>query len=94
MAFYGYIFSAGWYIFEHQIKSTLGLAYVESVKDRYKYDFINYHRKDLDWLAFVSILMTSNIGLMMINQFVLHEETKSKLKDIYTDENALQSLMF
>lgn len=71
MAFYGYILSAAWFIFEHQIKSTFGLAYVESVRDRYKYDFINYHRKDLDWLAFVFILTNVNLGLMVVNSFIV-----------------------
>lgn len=36
------------------------------MKDSYKFDFINYFRKDIDWLAFVMILVSVNLGLMLI----------------------------
>ncbi len=60
MSFYGYILSAWAFIFEMQVKSSLGLLdYRENndaEKERYKEDFIKFYRKDIDWLAFVTIL--------------------------------------
>ena len=71
LSFYGYIMSAIWFIFESRIKSSLGWSNKQNVKDRYKYDFINYHRKDLDWLAFVTILCMVNIALVTMEHTVL-----------------------
>ena len=60
MSFYGYILSAWAFIFETQIKSSLGwLDYRDKnpdEKERYTTDFIKLYRKDIDWLAFVTIL--------------------------------------
>jgi hypothetical protein len=60
MSFYGYILSAWAFIFETSIKSSLGWSKHrddnECEKDRYKEDFIKFYRKDIDWLAFVTIL--------------------------------------
>lgn len=60
MSFYGYILSAWAFIFETQIKSSLGWSKHrdnnECEKIRYKEDFIKFYRKDIDWLAFVTIL--------------------------------------
>jgi len=54
LSFYGYIFSAVLYIFEHSLRSTLGYPKQDDPDNpRYKYDFIAYNRKDLDWAAFV-----------------------------------------
>lgn len=39
--------------------------------DRYKFDFITYYRKDLDWLAFVTILFNVNAGLIFIDDYVI-----------------------
>ena len=71
LSFYGYISSAIWFIFECQMKSSLGIYDKSNIKDRYKYEFINYHRKDLDWLEFVTILCTVNIALVIMDHTVL-----------------------
>lgn len=39
--------------------------------DRYKYDFVFYHRKDLDWMAFVTILFNVNVALWILDVYVL-----------------------
>lgn len=44
--------------------------------DRYKYDFITYYRKDLDWLAFVTILFNVNAGLILIDDYVIFADDK------------------
>ena len=40
--------------------------------DRYKYDFLTYHEKDLDWIAFVFILQFVNISLYLIDEFIIY----------------------
>lgn len=69
LSFYGYIMSAAVFILGTQIKSSLG--YVDKINtplsEVYKYDFVAYYRKDLDWLAFVTILFNVNIGLILID---------------------------
>ena len=68
LSFYGYILAASFYTFERQIRSTLGwFEKTEKYKDQYKYDFLAYNRKDLDWRAFVTILFNVNIGLIIIS---------------------------
>ena len=67
LSFYGYILSAVAFIVENSIKSSLGWVNKEHLKERYKSDFIAFHRKDLDWLAFVTILFNVNIGLICID---------------------------
>ena len=49
------------------ISSSLGLVKNENLKERYKYDFLSYHKNDLDWFAFVVILFTVNISLVFID---------------------------
>ena len=45
MSFYGYIFSAIYYIAENQIRSSLGLnKNIERFQDRFKFDFLQYHK--------------------------------------------------
>ena len=41
------------------------------MKDRYKYDFLAYHRADLDWFAFVVILCTVNISLIIVDNLFI-----------------------
>jgi|TARA_B110000285_G_C14812233_1_gene462526 hypothetical protein len=42
------------------------------MKDRYRTDFIVYHRQEIDWLAFLTILLLVNFGLMAIEEFVIY----------------------
>jgi len=79
LSFYGYILSAIAFIFTHSIKSALWpQSKNELLKDRYKSDFVAFHRKDLDWLAFVSILFNVNIGLICIDEFVLYNTPEKR----------------
>ena len=80
LSFYGYILSAIAFIFENTVKSSLGVLNKKGLKERYQSDFIDFHRKDLDWLAFVTILFNVNIGLIFIDEFV-----------IFTGENRLDA---
>ena len=51
LSFYGYIFSAIIYILIVICKSSFKKLHKN--KDRNNIDFIAYHRKNLDWAAFV-----------------------------------------
>ena len=39
--------------------------------DRYKYDFLAYHEKDINWIAFVFILTFVNISLISLDNFIV-----------------------
>lgn len=84
LSFYGYIVSAVFFIYEKQIKSSFGWINKRNkrVKEVYRYDFIAYHRKDLDWLAFVSILTLVNIGLICIDEMVVFIAENTYIKDL------------
>ena len=71
LSFYGYILSAIAFIMENQIKSSMGFLDKSHMQDRYKSDFIDYHNKDLNWLAFVTILFNVNIGLICIDEYII-----------------------
>ena len=55
ISFYGYILAAIWFIAEEQILSTFGYLNKLNYADQYMYDFINYRRLEIDWLAFIII---------------------------------------
>ena len=71
LSFYGYILSAIYYIAESQIRSSLGWRDIHRFTDRFKYDFVTYHRKDLDWMAFVTILFNVNFALYLLDVYVI-----------------------
>ena len=76
-SFYGYILAAIIYIAENMIASSLGLIDKSDHKERYKYDFLSYHRDDLHWFAFVVILFTVNISLVLMdNIFIFNSSHK------------------
>lgn len=72
ISFYGYIFSAILYIFENQISSSYGRLNKCGINDEYQHDFINYHRMDLDWMAFLTITLLVNFFIMFYN----HQRSK------------------
>lgn len=80
LSFYGYILSAIAFIMESSIKSSLGILDKSHTQDKYKSDFIDYHNKDLNWLAFVTILFNVNIGLICIDEFIIFANV---IKDEY-----------
>jgi len=51
LSFYGYILAAVIFILLNICRSSCGL--LKKHPDRHTIDFIAYHRKDLDWAAFV-----------------------------------------
>jgi len=55
LSFYGYILSAIIFILTHSVKSSCGTLKIRKDEDNplYKYDFVSYMRKDLDWAAFI-----------------------------------------
>ena len=54
MSFYGYILAATETILMNSFRSSLGwLDKTKRLADRYRYDFVTFHRDDLDWAAFV-----------------------------------------
>jgi len=53
LSFYGYILSAVLFVLINGCRSSLGWLNKDNIKDRFKYDFIEYHQKDLHWAAFV-----------------------------------------
>jgi hypothetical protein len=48
------------------------------MQERYKSDFVDYHNKDLNWLAFVTILFNVNIGLICIDEFIVFSDKDLK----------------
>jgi hypothetical protein len=68
LSFYGYILAAMLFILENQIKSSLGWLNKDYLRDRYKTDFIIYHRREINWYAFILILFSVNLGLIYIEQ--------------------------
>lgn len=78
LSFYGYIMSAILFIFETSIRSSLGMKVCKG--ESYKLDFISYFRADLDWLAFVTILLNVNIMLIIIDEYIIFADVdKSQL---------------
>jgi len=75
-SFYGYILGAIIYIFINICKSSCGLQENKNIADRNEEydDYIMYHRKELDWAAFVQILFNVNIGLIIIDRFILYQD--------------------
>jgi len=81
LSFYGYILSAMAFLIESSLRSEFASrgGYVDTRKTEcYKADFINYFRKDLDWLAFVTILFTVNIGLIAIDNNIVFSDEASR----------------
>ena len=62
LSFYGYILAAVFFIFERIILSSIGMIDKQNTKLKivYMFDFVSYYKKDLDWLAFVTILTVVN----------------------------------
>jgi len=77
LSFYGYIISAMLFILEQSLLSSFNMKIKESVKDRYKFDFLSYHIQDCNWLAFVTILLLVNLSLMYLDStsFKIERET-------------------
>ena len=75
LSFYGYIISAAIFMMIKVMKSSFGYHLFnqkhERVINAYKFDFIAFYRKDLDWIAFVTILLNVNIGLIMIDNYII-----------------------
>ena len=73
LSFYGYILSAVIFIFCKSVASSLGWSKNThwKVQEAYKFDFIAFYRKDIDWLAFVTILLLVNICLIGIDKLVI-----------------------
>jgi len=59
LSFYGYILAASIYILGHSCRSSCGRKRrVDYEEDPlYKHDFVSYNKKELDWAAFVQILV-------------------------------------
>jgi len=87
LSFYGYILSAVLYILEKSLKSSAGFPKSKNEEDPlYKHDYLSYHRKDLDWAAFVQILFNVNLGLMMLDYWVIFK-TEVIATDITYEEH-------
>ena len=93
LSFYGYIISAIAFIFFHGMKSTFSSKKQECHKDRYKYDFLAYHKKDLDWLAFVSILFNVNIGLFCIDEMIIYNTPEKREGKTFPLRNIMIQLL-
>ena len=59
------------FIFENQISSSMGWLRKDFMLDRYKFDFLYYNSENLDWFAFVTILCSVNIVLIMLDGIVI-----------------------
>ena len=79
LSFYGYILAAVIYILTNICRSSCG--WLKKHPDRHHFDFIAYHRKDLDWAAFVQILFNVNLCLIMIDKFITYRDEESSHDD-------------
>jgi hypothetical protein len=70
-SFYGYILAAILFIAENMIASSFGLLNKGDYKERYKYDFLSYHKDDLHWFAFIVILFTVNLSLIYLDKMFI-----------------------
>ena len=81
-SFYGYILSAVTFIIMNISRSSLGWLPVHP--ERHHHDFVTYHRKDLDWAAFVQILFQVNVVLILIDYYVTYDgQSDEYIKDNY-----------
>jgi hypothetical protein len=53
----------------------LGILDKTNLKDRYKTDFIVFHRKEIDWFAFILILFIVNTGLIYIEESIVFADS-------------------
>lgn len=84
LSFYGYIFSAIIYILINICRSSF--CVLKKSPELHKIDFIAYHRKDLDWAAFVQILFNVNLGLIILDWRVTYKRddiTKDDLENSF-----------
>ena len=68
LSFYGYILSAMIIIIRNAAFSSLG--WLKKHPEEYKGDFIAKQRQNLDWAAFILILFTVNVALIMIDLYI------------------------
>ena len=82
ISFYGYILSAGVFILERSIKSSLGRIKKDWPSEQflYQFDFIVYHRKDLNWFAFLTILFLENSCLIFIDRNIIYADPEVRKK--------------
>ena len=71
LSFYGYILSAIMFMLLKSASTSLGYQKNAYCQKAYEYDFIQFYRKDLDWLAFCTILFNVNICLICLDQFII-----------------------
>jgi hypothetical protein len=55
----------------------MGLLDKTHIQDRYKTDFIVYHRREIDWFAFILILCIVNAALISIEENIVFKEAGS-----------------
>ena len=79
LSFYGYILAAILFILENQISSSMGWLNKQNLADRYKSDFIVYHRREIDWFAFILILLMVNAGLIFVEEKFVFEKNLAAL---------------
>ena len=81
MSFYGYILAASYTMLMNSFKSSLGwLDKTKRLRERYRHDFISFHRDDLDWAAFVQILFNVNIVLILFDSFLTFPDETDNTK--------------
>ena len=49
--------------------------------DRHFYDYIQYHKLDLDWAAFLQILFNVNLGIFIIDSVFIYPKTPILTKE-------------
>ncbi len=71
------------------ILSSLGVVKKEDIKNKkYKYDFLSYHKKEVDWFALITILFFVNVLLILIDKVFIQKhlglsEHQSEHKDLH-----------
>ena len=77
------------FIFESALLANFGLSNKKLSRDQYKYDFINYHQRELNWRAFIVIRLMVTAGLIILTE---NRASKHELKH-FKEEGPLKDSM-
>ena len=80
------------FIFERTLLSNLGLLNKKAVADCYKYDFVIYHNKAINWMAFLFILLITNFTICYYNA-IRENSAEDRTIDASTLQFEMQMLL-
>jgi hypothetical protein len=76
LTLYLYIISAAIYLAKISIRGLRGVTTLESKRERFKYDAIEYYKLDMDWFAFIFIMFAIDTITYCMVSFKILADTK------------------